>query len=135
MGWFEVLAQLKRILPLLSRLAPMLETFLATRGGVRTETGTVVDRMRSDLQEQVSAAAQKQDGITVLLEEQARQTALLTANVSQVRHENDRVSARLLEIETALAAVARGLRKIAITVISLLILCIGLLIALLLRSL
>lgn len=130
MGWLEVLALLKRMMPLLSRVAPMLETFLATRGGARTENTAALEQVAGDLKVQLAAAAGNHDALATLLEKQGTQIAALA---SSVRLENDRMAASLLETETAVRELSLGLRKLAILLVILLAACLGLLIAILLH--
>ena len=80
MGWMEVLALLKRIAPLLGRLAPMLETFLATRAGGRADTDAF-ERLSGDIKGQLASAGEQHTGLADAVRGQA---ALLTQLTQQV---------------------------------------------------
>ncbi len=133
MGWLEVLAQLKRVLPLLTRVAPLLESFLAVRGSTRGDTEAALERFAGDVKGQLAATALKHDSVAELLDAQAVQIAALTESVRQIHAREDRVAAGLLEIETAISELSRMLRKWAILLVALLLGCLGLLIAILLH--
>lgn len=101
MGWMEVLALLKRIAPLLGRLAPMLETFLATRAGGRADTDAL-ERLSGDIKSQLATAGEQHTGLADAVRSQAALLAELTRQVD-LQHQLGRAN------ETQLDALTRGL--------------------------
>ncbi len=135
MGWLEVLALLKRVVPLLTRVAPMLETFLASRSGSRAGSDAEFQRVAGDIRAQLTATADQHDSVADLLAVQGAQIASLAKNLDGARVENDRISARLLQIETTAEALARTLRWVITLLVLTLLVCIGLSVLLLRRTL
>ncbi len=133
MGWLEVLALLKRFLPLLTRVAPMLETFVAARAGSKGDIDAALERMADNVKSQLAATGQKHDGVAELLGTQAVQVTALAESIRKLQATDDRTAARLLEIESAINALARTLRRMTVLLVSLLVACIGLLVAILLH--
>lgn len=131
MGWLEVVALLKRVLPLLTRVAPMLETFLASRSGSRAGTDAEFQRVAGDIRAQLTATADQHGSVADLLAVQGAQIASLAKNLDGARGENDRISARLLEIEITAAALARSLRLTMVLLVIILLVCVGLVVLLL----
>ncbi|MGI4756081.1 MAG: hypothetical protein ACRYGF_04440 [Janthinobacterium lividum] len=132
MGWLELLPLLKRLLPLLSRMAPMLETFIATRSGKLAET-EAADRLHENLKTHLADTAQKHDLVSELLLAQAGQIKGLLENMARQRAVEDRTAARLLEIESSVAALARTLRSAIILLGLLMLASIALLVFLLMH--
>lgn len=126
MGWLEVLALLKRVVPLLTRVAPMLETFLASRSGSRAGTDAEFQRVAGDIRAQLTATADQHGSVADLLAVQGAQIESLAKNLDGARGENDRISARLLQIETTAEALARTLRWVMVLLVIVLLIAIGL---------
>lgn len=126
MGWLEVLALLKRVVPLLTRVAPMLETFLASRSGSRAGTDAEFQRVAGDIRAQLTATADQHGSVADLLAVQGAQIESLAKNLDGARGENDRISARLLQIETTAEALARTLRWVLVLLVIVLLIAVGL---------
>lgn len=109
MGWMEVLALLKRIAPLLGRLAPMLETFLATRTGGRADTDAL-ERLSGDIKGQLASAGEQHTGLADAVRSQA---ALLSELTRQMDLQHQRGKAA----ETQLDGLARSLADLRRTVL------------------
>jgi CHASE3 domain sensor protein len=130
MGWLEVLTMLKRLVPLLTRVAPMLETFIATRGAVRNDSAAlerVAGGLKSDL---LSTTAAHRTEIEAAFSVQAAELRDIRVELKHLREEQ---ASRLAEVERGVAATQRTLRGFAIATLVLVILCVALLAALLLR--
>lgn len=129
MGWMEILALLKRIAPLLGRLAPTLEAFLASRNS-RTETDAALERVASDLRGHLSASG---ENLAELLAAQSAQIKATAEHVSSLRAADERTAAQLLALETSFSTLTRLLRWAAAVLFLLLLACLVLLIVLLRR--
>ena len=126
MGWFEVLALLKRLMPLLARVTPMLETFIASRIGVHAGNDAEFQRVAGDIRAQLTATADQHGSVAELLAVQGAQIASVAKNVDSLRGGTDRFAARLLEIEITTAALTRSIRWVMALLVSLLAVCLGL---------
>ena len=133
MGWMEVLALLKRIAPLLGRLAPMLEAFLATRTGSRVESDAALERLAADMHGQLQGVGEKHESLAGALAAQATQIAALADSLSQLRKMEGRNAEALLELQTDLTGIRKLLQSLAAVVVLLLVTCVALLVMLLLR--
>ena len=131
MGWLEVLALLKRILPLLGRVAPMLEAFLAARAGSSTEADVAFQRFGEDLRADREAAAKKHDNVAAMLASQDLHITAIRSDLRQMRETADRDVARLLALEYQLATVSKWLRLLILLTVAVLLLCAVLLVMLL----
>ena len=109
MGWMEVLALLKRIAPLLGRLAPMLETFLATRAGGRADADAL-QRLSGDIKGQLAVTGEQHSDLADAVRSQASLLAELTGHV-------ERAHLRSKAAETQLDDVARSLMALQRTVL------------------
>ncbi len=133
MGWLEVLALLKRIAPLLGRLAPMLEALLATRAGSRADSDAALARIADDMRGQLAATGEKHDSLADTLAAQAAQIAALSDSVGQLRKMEGRNAEAFLDLQTSVAALRKLLRMVLAILIVLLLACAGLLAVLVLR--
>ena len=109
MGWMEVLALLKRIAPLLGRLAPMLETFLATRAGGRVDTDAL-ERLSGDIKGQLASAGEQHSGLADAVRSQAGLLQELTRQVD-LAHQRGQAN------ETQLDSLSRQLAELRQTVL------------------
>jgi cell division protein FtsX len=130
MGWLELLPLLKRILPLLSRIAPMLETYVATRAAGREDTQAVVDRLSGEF---AVSAQSNHEQITATLAGHTHQLQQLSDEARQLSAMNNLQAARLGEVEQRVSQMQSTIRTLGIGTILLLVACIVLLAALLLR--
>jgi hypothetical protein len=124
MGWLEVLAMLKRLLPLLTRVAPMLESYAGGRVAGRDDTAAL-ERISNDLKQHLisTTAANRTETEAAL----AQQTALLrdlTEEVHRLRASGDEratqlagLQQQLVTTQTMLRLLAAGLLLILIAVI------------------
>ncbi len=132
MGWLELIALLKRVLPLLSRLAPMLESYIGARGATRGDA-EAFDRLSGDLKTQLAGAAENHADLKGLLEAQSSVLQQLSDELHRQRAAEAEKLARLVQIQQQIAANTRLLRLASLLTFVLLLACIGLLIALLRR--
>ena len=132
MGWLELLAMMKRVLPLLGRLAPMLETYVAARGATQGDAGAL-DHLSADLQAQIAATAQNHVDLKDTLEAQSDRLQRLADEVRHLRTAESGLNVRLEYIEEQIASNVRLLRIAAVVAVTLLLACVGLLLTLLLR--
>ena len=139
MGWLELIALMRRVLPLLVRVAPMLEGYVGARGAMRNDT-EALDRLAGDLKAQLAAGTDNHADLKGLLD---AQNQLLEARSGRMQHLADELQrlraadaeklARLEQMERHISANTRLLRTASLLTIILLVVCTGLLIALLLR--
>ncbi len=115
MGWMEVLALLKRIAPLLGRLAPMLETFLATRAGGRADTDAL-ERLSGAIKGQLASAGEQHSGLADavrsqagLLQELTRQIDLAHQRARATESQLDGLSRRLDDLRRTMLLLGAGL--------------------------
>ncbi len=130
MGWFEVLALLKRLAPMLSRIAPMLEAFMVTRGGTRADT-EALDRLANDIKSELASASRSYNALTDLVSGQSTQVAALRDDLRHIREADERGASRLLEVEMQVAALGKSVRETRKLVIAVLVVCLIVLLALL----
>lgn len=132
MGWFELIALMKRVLPLLSRVAPMLETYLATRGATRGD-GEALDRLSGEVKTHLATLSQSHADLKSALDTQNDRLLQISDELRQLRSADVANSIRLEYTEQQIASALRMLRAVSVLMVALLLACIGLLIALLLR--
>ena len=132
MGWLELIALMKRLLPLLTRLAPMLESYIGARGATRGDT-EAIDRLSGDLKGQLAAATDNHSDLKGLLEAQNNFLQHQSDELQRLRAADAEKLARLEQIQQQIAANTRLLRSASLFMIVLLLACIGLLFALLRR--
>ncbi len=134
----ELLALLKRLAPLLGRVVPMLEMFVATRGTAHAATDAM-ESLAADmaqLKEKQGDAARRHDALSVSLAEQSTTLSTLQQDIRHVREADERGAARLLELETQVSALTRSARSVKQLLLAVLAVCfvlLALLLALLLR--
>jgi DNA repair exonuclease SbcCD ATPase subunit len=146
MGWLELIALMKRILPLLSRLAPLLEGYIGGRGAARGDA-EAFENLRGDLKSQREATTQNHADLTSLLnavdDRLSAQSARLQHHSDELQHlraadaENqarlENIEQQVAESSRQTAANARLLRIASLLTVFLLLACVGLLIALMRR--
>lgn len=132
MGWLELLALLKRVLPLLSRVAPMLESYVVARGATRDDS-EALDRLSAELKTHLAAANEHQSVLRDTLDIQNERLLHLSDELQRLRTAGTENSAKLEQIERQIASTSRLLRLALLPVMALLLVCVGLLVALLLR--
>ncbi|SEB55925.1 hypothetical protein [Terriglobus roseus] len=113
MGWLEVLAMLKRLLPLLNRIAPMLESYVGGRIAGRDDTAAL-ERISTDLKQHLiaTAAASRSETETEL----AQQTAILrelTEEVRRLKASGDERASQLAGLQQQLVATHTMVRLLA----------------------
>lgn len=129
MGWMEVLALLKRIAPLLGRLAPMLETFLATRGSARVET-EALERLSGDIKGQLASAGEQHSGLADAVRSQAALLAELTRRVDLANQRGTTTESQLESLSRQLNTLKRTVLLLGTVLAMLLAGCLGLLLLL-----
>jgi hypothetical protein len=122
MGWLEVLAMLKRLLPLLTRVAPLLESYVGGRIAGRDEAAAI-ERVAADLKHDLIAttAAHRTETEAAL----AEQTALLRELTEEVRwlHAAEEArAAQLATVQERLGSLQTTMRLLAIGIVLILIL-------------
>ena len=132
MGWLELIALMKRLLPLLSRVAPMLETYLGARGAVRGDT-EAIDRLSGDLQAQLASGTQNHLALSDALEAQNSRLLHLSDELQHLRAAQAEGVGRFDRMERQVASAGRLLRTVSVLTVVLLLACVGLLVAILLR--
>lgn len=132
MGWFELIALMKRVLPLLSRVAPMLETYLATRGATRGDS-EALDRLSGEVKTHLATVAQGHTDLKGVLDTQNDRLLQISDELRQLRSADVANSIRLEYTEQQISSAMRMLRVVSMLMVALLLACIGLLIALLMR--
>ena len=132
MGWLELLGLMKRVLPLLGRLAPMLETYIAARGATQGDI-EALDRLSGNLQAQLASSAQNHIDLKDTLDAQSDRLQRLADEVRHLRSAEAGLNVRLEYIEEQITSNVRLLRIAAVVAVSLLLACVGLLVTLLLR--
>ena len=132
MGWMEVLALLKRIAPLLGRLAPMLETFLATRAGGRADT-EALERLSGDIKGHLAVTGEQHSGLADAVRSQAALLAELTQQVERTHLRGKAVERRMDEVAQSVAALRRTVLLLGAGLAVLLCVCLVLLALLLHR--
>ena len=132
MGWLELIALMKRVLPLLSSVAPMLESYVGARGGVRGDA-EAIERLSGDLKAQLAGAVQNHVDLKDSLDTQSQRLQQLVDELQRMRAADVEKSARLETMERNVTANTRLLRTVSAVTLTLLFACIGLLIVLLLR--
>ena len=137
MGWLEVLALLKRLLPLLSRVAPMLEAFVVSRATNGKDAEAAVQRvtaeLKSELEGEFAAAAESRALLTRTLADHSERLRLMGDEVERLRVASGEHDARMEAVEMQIARLVRSLKTYAVVVMVLLILCTTLLVAMFLR--
>ena len=114
MGWLELLSLLKRVLPLLTRVAPMLETYVGGRLAGRDDS-VALERIAANLKHDLAATSATQRTETqAALAEQASHLRELTAEIRLLRVADDERSARLADVQQRLAVMQTMLRVLAI---------------------
>ena len=109
MGWLEVLALLKRLLPLLNRVAPMLETFVAARGGARADVDAAAERLSSELKLHAEAGGRAGADLQQAIERQGSQIGSLAAGVAVLRRSAEAEAARMEAVERQLKSLRQSL--------------------------
>ena len=108
MGWLELLALLKRVLPLLDRLAPVLESAVAGRFSGRAEAERVASAAIMDTGRATSAAVAEVTRslaqVWQALEEQRAEALRLRDEVHQLRSSEERHLRRVDELAMRLEA-------------------------------
>lgn len=122
MGWLEVLALLKRIAPLLGRLAPTLEAFLSTRGVSRADGDAAAERAANAIREGLAAAGQRHDALAAVLTGQAAEITAAAEGIRQLRATDHRNHVRMLELEASVDRVTRAVQALRTLVVGLLVL-------------
>ncbi len=106
MGWLEVLALLKRLGPTLTRLVPMLEMFVASRGGSRGDT-EATNSLHTEIKDELAAAARNHAALVESFAGHASQMAVLRDDLRSMREADESAAARLLALEVQVAALAK----------------------------
>ena len=132
MGWLEVLALLKRIAPLLGRLAPMLETLLANRMGSRADTDAL-ERLSGELRGQLAATGEQHGDLAEAVRTQAALLHTLAGHVERSHAAGQAAEIQLAELRAALASQKRRLLTFGSLLVLLLAVCLVLLVRLLLH--
>jgi chromosome segregation ATPase len=132
MGWLELLALLKRVLPLLSSVAPMLESYVGARGATRGDA-EAIDRLSGDLKAELAATAQNHVDLKDTLDAQSERLRHLSDELQRLRGADSDKVARLEQIERQIASNTRLTSIASLLMITLLLACVGLLIALVAR--
>ena len=132
MGWLELIALMKRVLPLLSSVAPMLESYVGARGATRGDT-EAIERLSGDLKAQLAGAAQNHLDLKDTLDAQDERLEHIADELQRLRAADAEVIARLEQIERHIASSARLMLLTSLLIAVLLLACVGLLIALLRR--
>ena len=123
---------MKRVLPLLGRIAPMLETYVAARGATRADT-EAIDRLQSELKAQGEAGTLNHTDLKKALEAHGNSLSQLSEQVQQLRADERERFAQMQAMEAQTAQNARLLRAFGLLATLLLFVLGGMLIALLRR--
>lgn len=129
MGWMEVLALLKRIAPLLGRLAPMLEAFLATRAGGRADTDALA-QLSGDIKSQLASAGEQHTGLADAVRSQAGLLQELTRQVDLAHQRGQANETQLDSLSRQLAGLRGTVLLLGAVLALLLVACLGLLLLL-----
>jgi hypothetical protein len=137
MGWLELIPLLKKLLPLLSRIAPMLEAFVVARATNGKEAEARVDRVAADLKgdfkNEFASVAENHTALARTLAEQTEHLRVLSDEVRRLRVTSGERDARLEAIVLEVAGMTRSLKTFAIAILVLLVVCVGLLVAIVMR--
>ena len=130
MGWLEVLAMLKRLLPLLSRVAPMLETYVGARVAARDDSAAL-ERIATDLKHDlISTTATHRTETQAAL---AEQSAKLRDIRLELKHLREEQAARMLEAEHRNASMQKSIRSLGLVTLVMVAVCVVLLVVIFLR--
>ncbi len=125
MGWLELLPLMKRALPLLLRLVPMLEATLASRSAARAELA---------LPASITAdAAQSQNDVLAVLEAHSGQLATLAEDVKRLGTADEFFAKRFQSMEDQVSGLQTLLKAFATTMVLLLLVAVVLLVVLVRR--
>lgn len=103
--WPKLLFEL---LPHFSRLLPVADKYLATRGASDQAQAAALAELDASLRGELAKAAEAQDGLRRQLQEQSTQIAEMSVDVSRARMGVESIEARLTKLEKQLAQI-RGL--------------------------
>jgi CHASE3 domain sensor protein len=121
MGWLEVLAMLKRLLPLLTRVAPMLESYVGGRVAGRDDTAAF-ERIAGELkQDLISTTAAHRTEVEAALAEQSGHLRELAEELRRLRVAEEERAAALAEVQQRLAAVQGSLKLLTVGVVLILV--------------
>jgi hypothetical protein len=110
MGWLEVLAMLKRMMPLLTRLAPMLESYVGGRIAGRDEAAAL-ERVASGLkQDLISTTAAHRTETEAALARQTAHLRELSEDLQELRMSQEESANKLEAVQVRLSAIQSTLR-------------------------
>lgn len=107
--WPKMLLEL---LPHFTRLIPVADKYLATRGASDQANTAALAELGTSLRGEMDKAAEAQDGLRRQLQEQSAQMAEMAVDVSRARMGVESVEARLTKLEKQLSQL-RGLVAVA----------------------
>ena len=121
------------MLPLLTRIAPMLESYMGARGGSRAGAESAITQIHERLTADSTQTTQRFTMLGKALAEQTNQLEMLAEEVRQLVLSDSLQRSQLKRMEAELSSRMSGLRLALIVLVTLLLVCAGLLIALLVR--
>jgi hypothetical protein len=130
MGWLEVLAMLKRLLPLLTRVAPMLESYVGGRVAGRDDAA-LLERVAGEFKtELIATTAVHRTETQAALAEQAAELRDIRMELKHLREEQ---AARIAEADLRNASMQQSIRALGIVTMVMVAVCIALLVVIFLR--
>jgi hypothetical protein len=101
--WPKALMQLLELAPHVTRLVPMADRYLQSRGEVRDTQRVALDQVADGLRGGLKDLAAAQAGVSHQLNQQSETLAGLAADMRAMRLASDELDARLTRIETRMS--------------------------------
>jgi chromosome segregation ATPase len=136
MGWLEVLSQLQRLVPLMTRLAPVLESYVGARGAAALDSKATQDalaRMANELKGNAEIATADQAQLREALQQQHAQMTAINDELHQIGLAQEQAARHVSELNIQITEVASSLKIVTALLVVLLLLCVGILAFLLLH--